>query len=608
MHISRFLLVGCGSLIAFTGNTLAGPSPTPTPTPIIFDEAVSRLVADPIRPRVYASSSGRVIVIDTTTMSIIKSVSFGAAPEGLSISVDGSKLWIADAGGDPGIRVLDLNTLERLPSLPVPLQLSDVEEGLGGRLYVTPLSGSPRVWQVDANTGAFQAPLGGNHQSVDGRLEISPDRNILFYGDGAAGTCSTLNKFKVATENASLLQEVAFCASFASIAADLKLSHGGQLIVYPMGRGNGSPPYTTFEIPTADLTSVNGTFNVGARPGPAVFSNDDTLLYHGAYTQSAIKIFDTATFNLVGTISLPHGIDGRQLAIDRSGRWLFASTGTNVGPTGLRVFDTGRSDVVPTAALRNVATRLRVGLGDNALIGGVIITGTNPKRVIIRGIGPSLSAVNDRLPDPIIELHQGDAVIATNDNWKLRPDGSNQQVEIEATGLAPTNDLESALVAILNPGAYTAILRGQGNTTGVGVVDAYDLDPAADSTLANISTRGLVDTGDNVMIAGIIVGPANGANGKIVVRALGPTLSDFGIQGALQDTTLDLINSYGVTLRSNNDWRDTQEAEIEALGLQPPNDRESALLQTIAPGSYTAIVRGASNTTGVGLVEVYKLQ
>jgi uncharacterized delta-60 repeat protein len=257
----------------------------------------------------------------------------------------------------------------------------------------------------------------------------------------------------------------------------------------------------------------------------------------------------------------------------------------------------------PTTLL-NISTRLRVLTGDNALIGGFIITGTAPKRVIVRAIGPSLtdSGVPGALTDPVLELHgPGGFITITNDNWR-----DTQQSEIEATGIPPSNNLESAIVATLPPGAYTAIVRGQSDGTGVGLVEAYDLDSAADSQLANISTRGFVDTGENVMIGGLIGGPASAGGGPMLVRAIGPSLG--GVQGALQDPTLELRNGAGSLIASNDDWRDTQQAAIEATGIQPSNEKESAILSTLAPGNYTAIVRGTNNGTGVGLVEVYNLQ
>jgi hypothetical protein len=255
---------------------------------------------------------------------------------------------------------------------------------------------------------------------------------------------------------------------------------------------------------------------------------------------------------------------------------------------------------IPAGQLLNISTRLRVQTGDNVLIGGFIVTGMDPKKVLIRGIGPSLTSVSGALADPVLELFQGNTRLASNDNWT-----DTQRSEIEATGIPPTNDLESAIVRTLAPGAYTAVLQGRNGTTGIGLVEVYDVNQAAISELANISTRGFVDTGDNVMIGGLIIRPIGGASAKVVVRGIGPTLGNFGIGGPLQDPTLDLVNSDGVVIRSNNDWRESQQAELEALGLQPGNDRESALVQAVAPGNYTAIVRGNGSATGVALVEVY---
>ena len=268
-----------------------------------------------------------------------------------------------------------------------------------------------------------------------------------------------------------------------------------------------------------------------------------------------------------------------------------------------------------TSQLLNISTRMRVLTGEQVLIAGFIITGTDPKKVIIRGIGPSLNGVGVTLSDPTLELHQGGTTLATNDNWKINDQtGQSQEADIRATTIPPANDLESALVATLNPGAYTAILAGKNGGTGVGLVEVYDLAQAANSKLANISTRGFVDTGNNVMIGGLIVGGSGGGSAKVIVRALGPSLTGSGIAGALGDPTLELHDGNGTTLATNDNWKindqtgQSQQAEIEATTIPPTNDLESALVATLAPGNYTAIVRGKNNTTGVGLVEVYNLQ
>lgn len=257
-----------------------------------------------------------------------------------------------------------------------------------------------------------------------------------------------------------------------------------------------------------------------------------------------------------------------------------------------------------TGQLLNLATRLRVQTGENVLIGGLIITGTDPKKVIVRAIGPSLAPFfSGTLANPILELYQGSTLLQSNDDWK-----QTQQIEIEATTLQPTNDFESAIVRTLPPGSYTAIVRGSNNTAGIGLVEVYDLNLGSNSKLGNISTRGFVGTGSDVMIGGLIIGPAGASNVRVVVRAIGPSLSAVGVTGALQDPTVELKNANGTTLSSNNDWQQGQPAELQQLGLAPTDTRESALVATLTSGNYTAIVRGNGNSTGVALVEVYHVQ
>lgn len=235
------------------------------------------------------------------------------------------------------------------------------------------------------------------------------------------------------------------------------------------------------------------------------------------------------------------------------------------------------------------------------MIGGFIVTGTEAKQVVVRGIGPSLP-VAGALSNPTLELHDSaGATIATNNDWKQSP---NQQEIIDA-GIAPTNDKESAIPITLAPGSYTAIVQGVGGTTGVALVEVYDLDRSVDSKLANISTRGLVQTRDNLMIGGVIV--LGDTDTNVVVRAIGPTLADAGVSGALADPILELHDKNGALITTNDDWKESQEAQIEATGLAPTDDRESAILATLSPDSYTAIVRGKSDTTGVALIEVYNL-
>jgi predicted outer membrane repeat protein len=261
-----------------------------------------------------------------------------------------------------------------------------------------------------------------------------------------------------------------------------------------------------------------------------------------------------------------------------------------------------------TGLARNISTRLPVGTGQQVLIGGFIIQGPNPKTLMLRAIGPSLPLAGV-LQDPYLELHDGSGqIIATNDNWKTTNIGglltSSQVTDIIASTIPPSQNMESAIIATLSPGSYTAVVRGATNDTGIAVVEGYDLDPDPVSKLANISTRGFILTGDNVMIGGFIFGGGPGAT-KVVVRGIGPSLAQFGVANPLLDPILELHDGNGATIDSNDDWITNQQA-IAATGLQPSNNAESALLITnLSPGAYTAILRGKNSALGIGVLEVY---
>jgi hypothetical protein len=249
---------------------------------------------------------------------------------------------------------------------------------------------------------------------------------------------------------------------------------------------------------------------------------------------------------------------------------------------------------------------MRVQTGDNVGIGGFIITGSGPKHVLLRAIGPSLTqfGVPNALPDPVLELHgPGTFATITDDNWM---DDPAQRAAILATGLAPSNDLESAIDATLNPGAYTAVVRGKNNATGVALVEVFDVNQNVLAKLGNISTRAFVSTADDIVIAGFILGNHSGDD-RIIARGIGPSLTAFGVPNALADPTLELRDNNGALLMTNNDWHDNpaQAAELTAAGLAPSSDRESAIAATLPPGLYTALLAGLNNGTGVGLVEVY---
>jgi N-acetylneuraminic acid mutarotase len=295
---------------------------------------------------------------------------------------------------------------------------------------------------------------------------------------------------------------------------------------------------------------------------------------------------------------------------------LYSNSSTNTGGRYCAPFDGSQ--------LGNISTRAFVQTGDNVVIGGFIVQGAQTKRVIIRAIGPELGAppynIPNALANPTLELHDGTgALIASNDNWRTTIIGgiiiSNQVRDITNSGYAPGDGRESAIIADLAPGNYTAIVRGVNNTTGVGLVEVYDLSGGASSILSNISTRSFVQTDDNVMIGGFIV---QGAQPKrVIIRAIGPDLTQYGVPDPLADPTLELHNGTGALIASNDNWQHTiiggiitsdQVRDIRNSGYAPGDPNDSAIIAELPPGNYTAIVRGVNNTTGVGLVEVYDLQ
>jgi hypothetical protein len=266
----------------------------------------------------------------------------------------------------------------------------------------------------------------------------------------------------------------------------------------------------------------------------------------------------------------------------------------------------------PSDKALNLSTRVDVQTGTNVGIGGFIITGTDPKLVVIRAIGPSLAdfGVVGALADPVLELHDADqAVIATNDDWMNNT--SEDQAMLVDHSLAPTNDFESAIIKTLDPGLYTAVVSGNSGGTGVALIELYDLDdPGVAGEMGNISTRGFVGTGASVMIGGLIVGPEDGLDAAVVVRAIGPSLANFGVADPLADPVLELRNGDGDLIAMNDNWEtdlppNNYAAEVMAAGLAPSDASESAVFANLTNGLYTAIVSGKDDTTGVGLVEVY---
>ena len=282
------------------------------------------------------------------------------------------------------------------------------------------------------------------------------------------------------------------------------------------------------------------------------------------------------------------------------------STDDKNGGQSLYGAPTNPAPITSASRLVNISTRMRVGTGDDVLIGGFIISGTQSKKIILRALGPSLAAsgIAGALSNPTMELHNSSGgLIASNDDWQQ----SSQAAQIASSGIPPTNPMESAIIATLAPGSYTAIVRGVNNMTGIAMIEGYEIG-AGTAKLVNISTRGRVATGDGVLIGGFIV--QGSASKKILIRAAGPSLGvgPGAVNHALANPFLELRNSAGSLVASNDNWGSSPSAaQITATGIPPARAEESAILATLTPGNYTAIVRGVNNTTGVALVELYDL-
>jgi glucose/arabinose dehydrogenase len=373
----------------------------------------------------------------------------------------------------------------------------------------------------------------------------------------------------------------------------------------------------------------NGSVSPDPNPNPALidpvaqYDHDDGTAVIGGFIYRGTKIPALAGKYVFGDLSDPNGT-GRLFYSDLSTHVIEAlRVGTTPRELGTALFSIGEDDadelyalagsgqilkIIPlpvSPALLNLSTRARIETGENVLITGFILNGSSPKNFVLRALGPSLSfngqPIVGRLANLTLELrNSARELIASNNDWTTNP----QRQQIMNLHLAPPNALESALLVSLQPGSYTAIVRGV-NSTGIGLAELYDVDQAKSANAVNISSRGRVRTGDNVMIAGFILGGNSSRN--IIVRALGPSLTAKGIVGALANPTLALHNSSGALIAMNDNWRSNQEAAINATGLAPTNNNESAIVGVLAPDQYTAIVRGVNNSTGVALVEVYQL-
>lgn len=532
----------------------------------------------------FTTGGNSLVISDSTTLwdgTSVPSAGTSRAPNG--------GLWdihtfdITPAFGPPGATTLQLDGQDFVNDcIGIVLMLLDLEPGSGPTPNPCGLSLSENFDGVTAPT----LPAGWTATNASGNSTrwvtslTAPDTfpNNAFIPDQAGISDNYLDTPGITIASSSA--QVRFRNNFDTEFSNGTYWDGGVLEISSPNINGGA---------FTDILAAGGNFVAGGYTGVISNAASNPLSGRMAWSGDSDGYINTV-------VNLPN-VSGQTIKLRfRMG------TDKSVSAPGWRV-DTVLvlGGICPSTTLVNISTRLRVETGDNVLIGGfIVVTGTQPKKVIVRAIGPSLPFPGG-LPDPVLELrNSAGTLIAMNDDWR-----SNQEAEIIAAGLPPNNNSESAIVATLpaNNSAYTAIVRDRNDATGIGLVEAYDLDTTVNSKLGNISTRGFVGTGDNVMIGGFIVGGQ--ISTRVIVRAIGPSVP---LANKLADPTLALHDGNGALIVSNDNWRTGgQEAQIIATGIPPPNDLESAIIRTLAPGNYTAIVRGVNNTTGVALVEVYDL-
>ncbi len=577
-----------------------------------FYFAANRLLVDKVHQWVYATISNppAVAVLDAATLKVDKTIPVEGEPFGMALSADAKKLYVAEAGEDvPVIGVISTTTLASLVSVPAPAPSKDVAVGLSNRLFVSALEGGS-IYQIDATTGGSVAPFPITVENA--RLASSPDSKILYAGTTGL-TASTVFAFDVSGATPILLKQTD-TGQFPGNVGDFKVSHDGTFLCVP-----GDAKAGVSQLEAGDLTTTVHEFLI---PGPKSFfdpfagdaitlSPDDASLFVTALTASPTDSGSyTATLDLFSVLDGKYvraisagGFVPSTLVADGSGKYLFAASQTHNLVSQVRVYSTG--DLTPPEhpskpkSLLNVSTRLATKPGEDALIGGFIIAGTEAKKVAIRGLGSSLP-VKGALADPVIELFDKTGQeIGSNDDW------NQNRAAVVFAGLAPDEEPESSLVVTLPPGSYTVVVRDAAGGSGVALVEVYDLTPDTNSTLANISTRGRVETGDDVMIGGFIISAEEAT--KVLLRAIGPSLAQSGVTDVLEDPVLELHDATGNLISSNDNWQTTQKAAIQATTIPPSDLHESAIVATLSPGNYTAIVRGQNGGTGVALVEVYNL-
>lgn len=552
---------------------------------------IARTIKDPVRDRLYVLAQFGLTIIDTKQLTEITTLSFGPpyfSPD-MSMSLDGTKLWVLS----PALHAVSLIDFSILPDVPRgPFFGDSVREGANHKLY---LSNSESVLQVDETSGASSTIRAAEPGIAFGYfVEITPDGKTMFMANMYA---DSILRYNIAGPTPVFRERYTGPGHYVFL---FSISPDGKLLAYQTDRSSAPGQFFTFTLSTTNLQATPQPIDPTANNGSLTFGNASSVAYFDTHVTEFPQF---SRLDFINTASgLPFDewtlLEGGAAFEDGEGKYLFIS-----GESTIDVYSLA-SDALPGVvpapnSLLNVSTRSVVGIDDAQLIGGFIISGDTAKRIAVRAIGSSLPLAG-RMVNPTLSVYDSaGAVVAKNGNWNQHRD------QLVGAGLAPWDERDAGLVATLAPGSYTVVVSIEDGAGGVGLVELYDLSSDNSGKLANISTRARVGTGDDVVIGGFIVG--GGESTKIIARAIGPSLASSNVTGVLLDPTLDLYDSNGSVIGSNNDWRSTQAAEIIATTIPPTDNRESAIVANLQPGPYTAIVRGQNNTTGIALVEIYNL-
>jgi hypothetical protein len=614
--------------IASVGSTTTITSNSP-PSPTLFGETITFQAT--VGPNAGAvEPSGTVTFMDgATTLGTgtladvggVATASFTTGPNQLAV---GSHPITAVYGGDANFgpstsgivtRVVNQATTSTAVTSSLNPSVFGQSVTFTATITINPPSGAATLtgsvqFSVDSVNSGAPVPVSGNQATfTTSSLSTAPHTiNADYLGDtnfaGSNGTVSqTVNKANSTTSVSSSAnpstvgQNVTFTATIAALVPGAGVPGGQVQFVVDGSNLGGAVPLSggTAQASTSTLTVAGSPHSVTANYlGSSDFNASNGSLAGGQTVNAPTPTPTPAPTATATPIPVPTATP--------------TATPIPGGTATPTPTPTPTPSATPAQAL-NISTRLRVDIGDKVMIGGFIVTGNASKPVVLRGLGPSLAAsgipATAVLADPVLELRGATgSLIMKNDNWK-----DDQRSLIEGTTFQPTDDHESVIVATLPVDAYTAILSGKNQTTGIGLVEIYDNDQTVDSTLANISTRGFVQTGDNVMIGGFTLG-GNPASTRIAVRGVGPSLTGFGLSNVLADPTLELHNANGTVMISNDDWTDdaTSAALLTANGLGLTDPKESGIFTTLPPGPFTAILAGKSGGTGIGLVEIYNLK